>query len=267
MKKNIMLSKIIISNKADNLSKYESELSHPTIIKSIKLINEPGTYFTDCNYTVIYKSNNNDYKLINIINNSIKLIDEYYRIPILFHKKLIWKSINSFDQNNINIANSIRKTIINELKYFQHKRILEHDKQLIGIGGEYYGYFSNLTDCYNNFIGITNNKSIMKDTLFNNNIYNINIKNYLINDYNDKRFQITKLLSIDKKYDCIVNLSKINENIAKQLNILKKEKLIDTLIIISCNKKNEKNILKYFKQKKIYWFLNINNSYIKILVC
>lgn len=256
-----MLSKISISSSdSDNLSSFERKCSHPNILSAMEMLNEPGTYFTNGKKHVLIKTNNQEYKLVDTTSKNIIDVNSLYRIPIYFHKKTVWKTINSFDQNNIKIANNIRGDIVNYLKLNKNK----FSSGLIGLGGEYIGYFVNLYKIYTHFIGMTNNNAIIDDAEYNNTIYNMLMMNYLV-DYNDSNCIELNLVKI-MKYDCIVNLAKMNENIGNQLFNLKKIGKVNNLVIINCNAKNFDFLLKKFgKPKNIKWYENLNSRNIKVL--
>lgn len=256
-----MLSKISISStNSDNLSPFERNCSHPNILSAMKIINEPGTYFTNGKNIVLVKTINDEYKLVDTTKTKVIDVSSLYSIPIYFHKKTVWKTINSFDQNNVTIANNIRSSIINYLKLNKHSS----SNGLLGIGGEYIGYFVNLSKVYTHFIGMTHDNDIIKDGEYNNTIYNLLMMNYLV-DYNDSNCIESNLVKIIK-YDCIVNLNKLNKNLANQLLYLKRNKKINNLIIVNCNPKNFKLLLEVFgKPKHVKWYENINNTFIKIL--
>lgn len=256
-----MLSKISISSSdSANLSSFERNCSHPNILSAMEMLNESGYYFTNCKNIVLVKTSNDEYKLIDTTRKNVIDVSSLYRIPIYFHKKTVWKTINSFDQNNVNIANNIRGDIINYLKLYKHRS----SSGLIGLGGEYIGYFVNLSKMYSHFIGITNNSSIFDDAEYNNTIFNMLMMNYIV-DYKDINFIETNLVK-KSNYDCIVNLNKLNENIATQLLNLKKIGKINNLIIINCNAKNFDFLIRKFgKPKNVKWYENLNTSYIKVL--
>ena len=81
------------------------------------------------NNHIIYKLNNKNY-IKNYITNKIY---NHNRIQLEILGEKIIKQIDSFDQNNINISNKIRKTVIS-LANNTYNNVL-------GIGGEFYVYF------------------------------------------------------------------------------------------------------------------------------
>jgi hypothetical protein len=179
-----------------------------------------------------------NYKLNRIIN--------YNRIPINFNNKIYWKQIESFDQNNILIANKIRNQVLTLInKYFNT------DLNLIGIGGEAYIYFHFIKSP--KYIFLTNNNYIFEDANFNVKYS----KNYLV-DYSN----ILKLnLKLEDNNNIIINISHININILNYIKNISKK-----IIIITCHLENNKlQILKnMFKIISFTHILNIN-SWITII--
>lgn len=170
----------------------------------------------------------------------------YNRIPIYFNHKIIYKQINSFDQNNIKISTKIRNRV---LHYF---KLIKKSNNIIGIGGEYYLYFLFLQ--YNIYIGMSNHKSIIEDAIFN---YKKSI-NKLI-DYNNPKTFIK--LSIFDTFDVIINVFNLHENIIKYISSFN----VENVIIISCKSlfPKIKLITKYFKLIHSTNIIYLNN-YISI---
>jgi len=161
----------------------------------------------------------------------------YDKIQIEFNEKKIIKHIDSFDQNNILIANKLRKYVLSLCK--------DNYNTIFGIGGEYYLYF--LFIKATNYIGISNHQSIIDDAK-NNIPYSIN---YLVN-YNNE-------LPVIESVDIILlNLFNININVIEYINKIKFNKLI----IISCSLPDNRLVLikKYFKIKTFENF----NGFIKV---
>jgi hypothetical protein len=176
-------------------------------------------------------------------------IDKYYnhnRIQIQINGYTISKQIDSFDQNNCLIANKIRNHII---KLFSFNDI----NTILGIGGEYYIYFPFINA--NNYIGISNHKSIIEDAN-----YNIPFsKNYLV-DYNN----ISTFPKIGVVDNIILNVYNIHDNIIKYIKSLE----FKNLIFISCNLSNNKleKIINNFKIMYIKYFKNIDGLIRIILI-
>lgn len=220
----------------DNNQKYDIIMDNLNGVLLIKYLNS------------IYAFNYNKGKFIDKINKiRLKILDKYF-----------WKQIDSFDQNNILLANKIRLSVI---KYLQLNK--KSSSKIIGIGGEYYVYFPFLK--YSEYIGISNHESIIQDADFN--LFNYFIKssysNYTTN-YND----INTFPNIDYEsdiiYDVIINVITIHQN---HIEWIKKFN-INNLIIINCKPLYKKIpiITKYFEIKKIFYYKNIN-SIINIIIC
>lgn len=127
------------------------------------------------------------------------------RIPIKHNDNIIFVSLNSFIQNNMNVRTIIRKNVKN--------MISNMDGSILGIGGESYMYIMNRK----NSVFISNNRSIINDSIANNNIQAIHI------DYNN--------INMDVYFDnVLINLSNLNCNLLKQINDI----CIQNIIIISC---------------------------------
>ena len=141
---------------------------------------------------------------------------------------MIWKSINSFDQNNYFTQGLIRKKVIDCL-------LESKSENLVGVGGEFYGYFVCLKN-YKKYFGFTNNLDIYKDSVFNSNLYFKEGK--CTTKYLDHYSKIKKL--DHHNCDCIVNLSSIPMFIIEFLN---KSKL-NSIVVISCSIKNSKKLSK-----------------------
>ena len=197
---------------------------------------------------LVIMDNQNDTLLVKIKNKIFswnykynKIINKK-RIKIKFNNKYFYKQIDSFDQNNTLICNIIRKKV---LSYLRHNNA----KNILGIGGEYYMYFSFLK--YNNYIGISNHKSIIEDAN-----YNFKSENYLV-DYENINLELVG------KYDVIINVISIHKKIIDFISKLDTNKII----IINCKPLYNKIELltSYFKITKTYYFVNMT-SIISILV-
>jgi len=186
------------------------------------------------NNHIIYKLNNKNY-IKNYITNKVY---NHNRIQIEILGEKIIKQIDSFDQNNINISNKIRKTVIS-LSNNTYNNVL-------GIGGEFYVYFKFIKA--NEYIGMSNHQCIVDDAN-----YNVPYsKNYLV-DYNNINTSIS-----NKKADLIIlNVYNICETIIKYIHNIEFQKLI----IITCclTDKKLKQLTKYFKLKTIKHIQNFNS--------
>jgi len=189
---------------------------------------------TNNNYYIYY---NNNFLIYKSINDKLFII----RTKIYFNNKIFWQDIESFTQNNKRIANKIRQCVINNLINF-------NINTLIGIGGEYYVYFC-CKKQYKQYIGFSNHKSIIDDANFNCKFYISNYTNNLI-DYNNFKLNYYNL----DKYDVVINLITILDNVIIELSKLP----INKMIIISC-KPIKKLITKYFKLITIDYFINYDN--------
>jgi hypothetical protein len=165
----------------------------------------------------------------------------HYKIQIEFNNKKIVKQIDSFDQNNILIANKLRKYVLSLCK--------NNYDLVLGIGGEYYLYFLFINA--NKYIGISNHKTIINDAN-----YNIPYSVNFLVDYNNYN-SLPKV----KANLIILNLFNIHINVIKYLNDIK----FDKLIIISCSLPENKLLLlkKNFKIITINTFSNLN-GFIKV---
>ena len=182
------------------------------------------------------------------------MIKNYFRIRIKILNKYFWKQIDSFDQNNILIANKIRLFVIKELASESNL-----NNQFIGIGGEYYVYFPFINA--SNYIGISNHQSIISDANYNLNLYRLSNLNYLV-DYNN--IATFPKLNDNIIFNVIINVSNIHQNHIEWISKLN----INKLIIITCKPIYKKIplIKKYFSINKIKHFININ-SIIYIIIC
>jgi len=161
-------------------------------------------------------------------------IDEKH-IPQLFNGKIIFISYSSFQQNNYILSKYIRRYVLQNIK----------TDEINAIGGESYLYMKKCR-LY------TNSESIIDDAG-----YNCYKDNKLI-DYNSDTID---LLSSDT----VINLSKLNVNLIKQIN----ESSSNRLIIINCHHddfwKKSKKLTNYklIKRKKFIddkrgYFITVN---------
>lgn len=150
-------------------------------------------------------------------------------IPINFNNKIVFVNINSFIQNNT-LGFKIRKYVQNHIDNLNLKNV-------VSIGGESYLYFLNDFKYQKKFY--TNNKLLFNDCIFNNKIYNNKISSFLV-DYNKDKF-------INNCDLLLINLSKLNFNLVKQIN----KKNIKYIIIISCHHKDFWNKIKHLSNYKL----------------
>lgn len=165
-------------------------------------------------------------------------------VPIKFLDKIVLVNKNAFIQNNKILSKIIRKKVLSYIS----------GDNLLCIGGESYIY-SFFTSMKTTFI--TNNNIILQDAIFNKQFYNNNLITKLVNYNKDTFISHT---------DCLIlNLSKLNLNIIKQINNNK----IKTVIIISCHHNDFWKKIKYlsnyklmhrntFLDDKLKYFISIN---------
>lgn len=200
---------------------------------------------------LLIKSNNKYYIYHH---NKYKLIDEL-KLCVLFNEKYFWKDFDSFNQNNVKIANKLRNTC---LKIFMWN--INKSENIIGIGGEYYMYFCNLT--YEKYFGFSNNQLVIDDANYNCGLYISNYQNSLVN-YNNFTFSkeyydyaphnSKEHNEQNKLFDVIINLSVIPNSIIDKLNAQN----IKNIVVISC-KPIKKYLVKTCVLKYREIFENIN---------
>jgi len=170
-------------------------------------------------------------------------------IPQYFLNRIIFNHKEAFQQNNYYLGKEVRLYI---------KNLIIDENNLNCIGGESYLYGLNKEKV--NFY--TNNKIIYEDALFNLKLYRINFKLNLI-DYNKDKIDF-------ENYPLIINLSKLNTFLLKEINKSK----IKKIIIISCHHNDfwkKINILcnyKLIKRKQLInqlYFLTVNLFHLKNL--
>tara|TARA_B110000259_G_scaffold7006_1_gene7717 strand:- start:2916 stop:3686 length:771 start_codon:yes stop_codon:yes gene_type:complete len=191
-----------------------------------------------------------------INNNKLnKLTERYFISPILGYG--IYKDINTFSQNNEKVSNIIYDFVIKLLEGLITKLLKKYKNiEINGIGGEFYVYFKILK--YNNLNKIQNNTDSMNTILYNGYSNNIDIINaskknnscntYRLIDYNTYDFNMVN------NGITLINLSKINKNIIKNL----KTKYV---VSINCN---DKTIYDDYKSLVIKEVFNLNNVKITI---
>ena len=149
------------------------------------------------------------------------------RIPINFLKDVVFVSEKSFIQNNSLLSNKIRSYVFNSI---------DVNCSILGIGGESYMYLKNIDD-FNNKHFITNNEIIYEDAMSNN-----VLKNFQLDLVNYENVLIRELFD-----NVIINISKLNQNIIRQINRITNKKII----IISCNHTDFWNKIKMFTKFKL----------------
>lgn len=235
-----MLSKIRVDKSIPILNNMSL---HPSINHVMQKYFIPdSTYFT--NGIVVINDKSNFSFLIK--DSDIKIIKKMDRIKFKIGELYIWKSINSFHQNNMFIAYDIYDYINKLLK-------INYSKTWLGIGGEFMLYFLNHRYTSNKYpkkyIGVTNSSAILEDAIFNNYLHNININLSLIN-YN----KIENYPVLDDETCVIIQVSCITQVL---VDYLINNKFIKNIIIINCHKKDyDKKTIKLktkFKQFSSYW--------------
>jgi len=241
-----MLSKIRVDKSIPIL---DNILLHPSIIQVMQKYFIPDSiYFTNNNIIINDKSS---FSFL-IKDSDIKIIKKLNKIKFKIGELYIWKSINSFHQNNMLIAHDIYDYINKLLK-------INYSKTWLGIGGEFMLYFLNHRYTSNNYpekyIGITNSSDILEDAVFNNNLHNININLSLIN-YN----KIENYPILDANTCVIIQVSCLTQVL---VDYLINNKFIKNIIIINCHKKDyDKKTIKLktkFKQISSRYWMNGNN--------
>lgn len=150
-------------------------------------------------------------------------------IPQYFNNKIVFYSWKSFQQNNLNLGKMIHKYTIDLIK----------TKNIISIGGESY--------LYGNGIFYTNNKTILEDSKYN------GVKCSKLIDYNKTKLGLNG-------NDIIMNLSKLNVNLLKQIN----NSCSNRIIIINCHHKDFWKKIKYLSNYKLIsrkQFIDFNIKY------
>jgi len=177
--------------------------------------------------------------MYNYFNNRVYL---HNRIQIHFNNKICTKTIDSFDQNNINLSNQLRKYILKLILSIGYPI-----DTMLGIGGEYYIYWLFL-EKISNLIGISNHESIIADANYNCPFS----KNYLVDYNNLPSYPVIPIVDV-----ILLNVFQINSNIIKYMSRIKFKKII----IISCNLSDSKLSLisKHFHIQNIKYFNNITN--------
>lgn len=172
-----------------------------------------------------------------------KLLDYLWRtrtdekfIPQEFNKKIVFQSFGSFQQNNLFLSKMIRKFVSNQLK----------TTEINAIGGEAYLYgLQSKCRFY------TNSKSIYEDAKFNG-----YLDSYYI-DYNGKSEIDIMVLN---ECDTVVNLSRLNSNVLKQIN----NSSSNRVIIINCHHEDfwkKTKLLSNFKLITREKFIDMKSKY------
>ncbi len=243
-----MLSKV---NK-DNWEKFGT----PNIINFVKNTKLPFDLIQDNLLNCLLVKSSTQTYLYDLDSNK-KISKSIIKLDIL--DKYFWKSLESFDQNNIKISNQIRKYI--QTQFIISNTNGNQNNVFLGIGGEYYIYFPFVKSF--KYIGISNHSTIISDAEFNLKFYIHNYFNYLV-DYNN----LNTFPKIDNSnsnvHNVIINVSNLHSNHIEYIKNIN----LNTLVIITCTPVHKKiNLIKkYFSIKKIKHFLNFT-SWITVIVC
>lgn len=153
-------------------------------------------------------------------------------IPFLLFNHIIFKYNNTFQQNNKYLSNKIRKKVLDYCGNINN---------ITCIGGESFIYPILLK--VKNFNFYSDSEKLVKESIFNFNIYNRNnLNNCKIIDYN-------KCHNFYCYDNLILNLDTLNQNLIKKIN----KKKINKIIIINCNYKD------FWKKIKLLTNYNLIN--------
>ena len=216
-----------------------SEISNEPIYKEYI---DPNPIYKDNKNDINLENINNDFnyivekineynleiktKIIEILNNKIKEIENAYEINRLNNIKLqniIKRLINNY-QSNINNVSNIKNLLYNT---------------------SFNKGYKNETYSKLNF----NDKNMSLDTLIKN-VLNYLKTNYILSSYNEQLYQIKKFFNHSKEVTCVIEVA--NEIIASSSK--------DSYIILY-NLEKKKCIYKYKAHENgVNWLLNINNN-------
>lgn len=241
---------ISVKQYLDDVS-HTTDIYHPKIFEHIKLHLD-----TLPENTIIFTNGNDTIDTFNHHETRIKIpFQPLLKSKINLDEQYIYKSINSFDQNNMHLSFQIRNDIITTIVNNHNKT--STNNILLGIGGEYYLYqcFINYFVSYDKIIGFTNNIHIQEDAIYNYGLhdlkgksqsYNLDYYSQLINNNENVNLDILINSFNNKNLDIIINLAKLNVYVLEFINIIKDS--INTLVIISCKEKDfkvKKELLPY----------------------
>lgn len=175
-------------------------------------------------------------------------------IPFLIHKHIIFKYIDTFQQNNKLLANNIRKQVLYLSKDFDN---------ITCIGGESFIYpillqNSNNNNNNNKYSFYSDSNKLVLEAIYNFNIYfrtNIHNNFKIINYNNDNTNNITFYNNL------ILNLDCLNTNLLKNINNANN---INNIIIINCKPNDfwkKLKLLHKYKLKKRCKFYVLNSIY------
>ena len=167
-------------------------------------------------------------------------------IPFSINNKIIFKYLDTFQQNNKKVSDKIRKCVLNQIE----------DKVLC-IGGESYIYG---LEC-EKYVFCSNCKKLCYENDFNSKIYHKNTETFYIENYNKIKNEIKTIYPT-----VIINLSKLNKELMVYLN----NKDIEKIIIINCKPSDFWKKNKYLNKFKIntikHFITNIGIITVNILL-
>lgn len=132
-------------------------------------------------------------------------------LPQNFNDNIVFISSKSFQQNHIILSKKIRRFVSDNIT-----------TDLVCIGGESYLY-GLINKNTKKIIHYTNSESINVDCDYNNQFYTKKVDNNLVN-YGECNI-------VKNNFECVINMSTLNENIIKNVNVSGYRKII----IISCH--------------------------------
>ena len=215
-----------------------------------------NNYTNNLNYLHIILKNyiikNNHIGDITIDYNNKIRTNKHNLIPFLLCNHIIFKYIDTFQQNNKLLANNIRKQVVYLSQDFDN---------ITCIGGESFIYpillqnNNNNNNNNNKYNFYSNSNKLVLEAIHNFNIYfrNNNIHNNCkIINYNN---------NIEIHNNLIINLDCLNTNLLKYIN---NKNNINNIIIINCKPNDfwkKIKLLHKYKLKKRYKFYVLNSTY------
>lgn len=220
-----MLTKVIVGEK------YPNTKLHPLLsLAVIEHFIPNAKYFTNGKLVIIDKAN---FSLC-FISGKLKKVNKIEQISIKFPTGLIWKNINSFNENDYYSCNLLRKSV---LSYFYNST----EKTLIGHSGESYAFQCFLPQ-YENYYFYAKNIDQFKDSTFNMKLHLPN-KNISISHVKD---------IIPHTGDIIIGLFNINNDLICYLN----NNNFNKVCIVTCGEKSRERIKKInYNIKKVKSFV------------
>jgi hypothetical protein len=158
-------------------------------------------------------------------------------VPFHINNRIIFKFLDTFQQNNKELSSKIRKYVIENI-----------EDKIMCIGGESFIYGFEV----NTFVFYSNSKSLCYESEFNSNIYNRNSDTFYIENYNKITNEFKIIYPI-----VVINLGKLNKELILLLNNRYME--INKLVIINCKPKDfwkKRKYLDKFKIKSIKHFIS-----------